>query len=254
MRIFSYNIHDGGVGRADPLAEVVEAQRPDVVALVEATDLPVIERMARRMGLDYVQAPGPKQASALLTRHTIRHSINHALLDARLTKSVLEACVVDAAGVEWTFGVVHLNARAYEVDESIREREITAVLEIFQPHRAASRPHILCGDFNANSPIQRIDPQKCKKSTRQAWEANGGYVPRRVVQMILDAGYVDTLYAVRGGEAATAATFTTQFPGQRVDYIFTHGIDLPRLKHAWIEQDRLAKYASDHYPVGAEIA
>jgi hypothetical protein len=27
-----------------------------------------------------------------------------------------------------------------------------------------------------------------------------------------------------------------------------------RLKDAWIEYDRLAKYASDHFPVGVEIA
>jgi endonuclease/exonuclease/phosphatase family metal-dependent hydrolase len=26
-----------------------------------------------------------------------------------------------------------------------------------------------------------------------------------------------------------------------------------RIKSAWIEQDRLAKYASDHFPVGVEI-
>src|SRR3954467_4701123 len=86
MRIVSYNILDGGEGRADPLAEVIEAQRPDVVALVEATDLSVIERVARRLRFDYVQAVGRDQASALLTRYTIRDSINHALLDDRLTK------------------------------------------------------------------------------------------------------------------------------------------------------------------------
>ena len=38
MRIVSYNILDGGVGRADPIAEVLLAQRPDVVGLVEADE------------------------------------------------------------------------------------------------------------------------------------------------------------------------------------------------------------------------
>src|SRR5215207_11652246 len=99
MRIVSYNILDGGEGRADPLAEVIEAQRPDVVALVEATDLTVIERIAKRLGFDYVHAPGNTQASALLTRYTIRHSINHALLDQRMSKSFLEALLVDPAEV-----------------------------------------------------------------------------------------------------------------------------------------------------------
>jgi len=52
----------------------------------------------------------------------------------------------------------------------------------------------------------------------------------------------------------TTGTFSTQFPGQRVDYIFTYAILPSRLKDAWIEQDRLAKYASDHFQIGLEIA
>jgi endonuclease/exonuclease/phosphatase family metal-dependent hydrolase len=38
-----------------------------------------------------------------------------------------------------------------------------------------------------------------------------------------------------------------------VDYIFSHGVPAERLKDAWIEYDRLAKYASDHFPIGLEI-
>ena len=49
-------------------------------------------------------------------------------------------------------------------------------------------------------------------------------------------------------------TFTTQHPGQRIDYIFTWGIDPSHLRSARIEHDRLAKYASDHFPVISEIA
>src|SRR5580765_8400226 len=122
MRIVSYNILDGGEGRADPIAEVIEAQRADVVALVEATDLGVVERIANRLGMDYVHAPGKTQASALLTRWTIRESINHALLRPEISKSFLEATVIDPAGGEWVFGVVHLHAHATEDDEAEREK------------------------------------------------------------------------------------------------------------------------------------
>ena len=48
MRIVSYNIL-GGEGRADPLAEVIEAQRADIVGIVEADFLPAIERMATQL-------------------------------------------------------------------------------------------------------------------------------------------------------------------------------------------------------------
>src|SRR5688572_23379720 len=203
MRIVSYNILDGGEGRADPLAEVIEAQHPDVVGLVEATDLTVIERIARRLNMDFVHAPGRKQASALLSRFLIRDSMNHALLrDKQLSKSFLEATLVDGSGEQWIFGVVHLHAQATEKDEQQREAEIAVVREIFAPHRAARRPHLLIGDFNADSPVQQIDPDRCKPSTRKAWLANGGYLPRRVIQSVLSDGYVDTLHALHGEQAA----------------------------------------------------
>lgn len=253
MRIVSYNILDGGVGRADPLAEVIEAQRPDVVAVVEASDFTVVERIANRLRFDFIQGGGKKQASALLTRYTIRETINHGLLRPEISKSLLEATVVDEKGVEWVFGVVHLHAHAAEKDEQQREREIAAMLEVFAPRRRANQPHIICGDFNANSPIQKIDIEKCKQSTQKEWKANGGYIPRRVIETMLSNAYVDTLHAALGDYATTGGTFSTQHPGQRVDYIFTHGVDRSRIKTAWIEYDRLAKYASDHFPIGAEI-
>ena len=40
MRVVSYNILDGGEGRADPLAEVLIARRPDVVPNFLRTALP----------------------------------------------------------------------------------------------------------------------------------------------------------------------------------------------------------------------
>ena len=174
MRLISYNILDGGEGRADPLAEVIEAQRPDVVALVEAVDPAVVERIASRLRFDFIIAPGNKQASALLTRWTIRHSVNHALMKPALTKSFLEALVVEPSGREWTFGVAHFHARAGEEDEIIREQELAVVLDIFAGHRRDKKPHFLCGDFNANSPIQKIDPRKCKPTTQKKWLENGG--------------------------------------------------------------------------------
>lgn len=254
MRIVSYNILDGGRDRAAALADVIEAQRPDVVGLVEADDLAVVEQIANRLGMDFVHAPGNSHASALLTRWTIRESINYAALHPELEKSLLESVVVDPDGREWVFGVVHLHARAYEADERRREEELAVVLRALGDYRAAGRPHLLMGDFNANSPTQRIDPARCKPSTQTAWEANGGQAPRRVVQRLLDEGYVDSLHAGRGEEAAELSSFSTEYPGQRVDYILTYGIDRSRMKDAWIECGPAAKDASDHFPVGLEIA
>lgn len=254
MRIVSYNILDGGEGRADPLAEVIEAQKPDLVALVEADDLSVVERIAKCLNMDFVQALGKNgKASALLSRFRIRDSINHGATHPEITKSLLEATVVTPDLGDLPVGVVHLSAGAYEADERTREAELVALLDCFKRHRDARRPHVLAGDFNANSPIQRIDPARTKPRTQKAWEANGHQIPRRVVQRLFDAGYTDTLQSFDPQAAPTLATFSTKDPGQRVDYVFTHSLPATRIKRAWIETDRLATYASDHYPVCAEI-
>jgi endonuclease/exonuclease/phosphatase family metal-dependent hydrolase len=253
MRLISYNILDGGGGRADLLTEVIAAQRADVVGLVEADDLSVVERIAGRLKVDFIHAPGNEHASALLSRFPIRQTINHGALLKRLQNSLLEATVVAPDGAEWPIGVLHMHPRGFEEDETVREAELQIVLDVFKSYREQATPHLLCGDFNSNSPIQQIDPTRCKPTTQEAWQANGGKLPRRVVQQISDSGYVDTLATVRPDEAPTLASFTTQYPGQRVDYIFAFGVAPKRLRDAWIEHDRLATYASDHYPIGAEI-
>jgi endonuclease/exonuclease/phosphatase family metal-dependent hydrolase len=254
MRIISYNILDGGEGRADPLAEILLAQKPDIVALAEADNTAVLDRLSRRLGMDYIVGPGPgKHAVALFSRWSIGQSINHAAIRG-VPPCLLEAVVNEPAGGRWVVGVTHLSARAFEADEVIREGEARALLDVFAEYRRTGQRHILAGDFNANSPIQQIDPAQCKPKTREAWQANGGQIPRRVVQLLLDAGYVDSLAAVAGPAATTAGSFTTQYPGQRIDYLFTYGFDRPQLKEAWIEQDRLARYASDHLPIGLEMA
>jgi endonuclease/exonuclease/phosphatase family metal-dependent hydrolase len=249
VRLVSYNILDGGEGRADPLAEVIEAQRPDVVVLVEADVPAVVERIAGRLKMDFVLAKGKRHGAAVLARERISESVNHSLLRDEISDCVLEATVG-----RWTIAAVHLHARARLEDEARREKEIAAILDIFAGQRKAGRAHLLAGDFNANSPVQEIKIDECKVRTREDFAANGGVLPRSAVQKLLDAGYLDTFHAVKGGEAGRIGSFTTQFPGQRVDYIFSFGIDSRHIREARVEQDRLAKYASDHFPVMVEIA
>lgn len=253
MRIVSWNILDGGEGRADPLAEVLLAQRPDVVALVEADDPAVLDRIARRLDMDYIHAPGRSHASALLSRWPIQHTINHGLLLPAISRSFLEASIIAPDGQSVIVGVVHLHAHAAAADEQKRLMEINAVLQTFSQHRTSGQTHFLAGDFNAVSPVQQIRRDRLKPSSQTAFDENGGQLPRDAVKVILDSGHIDTLAAFDPQAARDAGTFSTQHPGQRVDYIFSFGIEASAISSAWIETDRLARYASDHFPVGVEI-
>lgn len=250
MRIVSYNILDGGLGRADPLAQVIEAQQPDVVGLVEADDEAVVRRIARRLGMDWVRAAGNGHALAILSRLPIVQTINHAPIQPGLSRGLLQAWI-QAGQSQIELSLTHLHPYATEADEDRRLDE----LELIFPH-LDDKPavQVFMGDFNSNSPIQLIDPQRCKPSTRKVWEANGSQLPRKVIQSILNRGFMDSLEVFDPQSARSAGTFSTQFPGQRVDYIFLRGIERHTIRSAWIEQDRLAKYASDHFPIGVEIS
>ena len=91
------------------------------------------------------------------------------------------------------FGAVsHLHPHATEVDETIPPRRSRCDFGSVQKSAIfSSTPHLLTGDFNSNSPIQQIDPEKCKPHSRQEFKDNGNKLPRRVIQKLLDAGYVD---------------------------------------------------------------
>lgn len=252
MRIVSYNILDGGTGRADPLGEVIEAQHPDVVGLVEADDEAVVTRIARRLGMDWIRATGKVHALSILSRYPITETTNYAPLREDLSRGLLVTRVL-VEKVEVEVALTHLHPYAAQADEDRRQQEIDTILQLLPTGREFGPVQVLMGDLNSNSPTQNIDPQLCKPSTRQAWEANGGIIPRRVIQTVLDHGFIDTLEVYNPTESHSSGTFSTQFPGQRVDYIFLRGIERMRVRSAWIERDRLAKYASDHFPVGAEI-
>jgi endonuclease/exonuclease/phosphatase family metal-dependent hydrolase len=253
MNLVSYNILDGGVGRADPIAEVIEARRPDVVVLVEADDVGVVERIARRLGMDVASGRGAKHGIAVMSGWEMRESIDHGRLDAEFEGCFLETTIRSPGGNDLVVVGAHLHARARETDERRREEQVDVMLGRLARHRESGQAHILCGDLNSNSPVQKIDIDRCKPRTREDWEANGGSIPRRAVTKLLEAGYVDTLYYFDPEMAATLGSFTTRHPGQRVDYVLTHSIEPGRIRDAWIERDRLAQFASDHYPVGVRI-
>ena len=47
MRLLTYNIREGGLGRAEQIARVIKSVDPDVVALQEARDPRTVEKIAK---------------------------------------------------------------------------------------------------------------------------------------------------------------------------------------------------------------
>jgi endonuclease/exonuclease/phosphatase family metal-dependent hydrolase len=158
-RILSYNILAGGRRRVDQLTKIISSTHPDIVGLVEANNLQVVEELADRLGMQYRMNANPTQEkdwqTALLSRLPIVETHSHIHADI-LTKPVLEACVEEADGHKLTVFVTHLAAAFNQGrgGEGIRRREVQEILRIMASKRGT--PHLLLGDFNAIAPGDRL--------------------------------------------------------------------------------------------------
>ena len=70
MRLLTYNIREGGVGRAEQIAEVISAANPDVVALQEARHPKVVEQIATLAGYPFCGSRPLHSTAVSSTRST----------------------------------------------------------------------------------------------------------------------------------------------------------------------------------------
>ena len=153
MRLLTYNIREGGVGRAEQIAEVIKAASPDVVALQEARDPAVVEQIAKLAGFKQWGSRVSHSTGFLsnipVTAHAWRHPprTRHALLEVAL-----------ADGYPRLF-VVHLRAWFSKWSERSRTRELRGLMDgikeqLEKEHRAFAF-HLFAGDFNALAPDEK---------------------------------------------------------------------------------------------------
>lgn len=160
LRVVTYNILLGGLGREELIASVLERCDADVVALQEASDLGVVDRLAARLGMNVAVGEPSDPASrlnlAVLSRPPIRRYENHrhaGMLRAHL------ACELRLGGrvlPQVRIHVVHLAARFGERNngEARRMREMARVLDDIEGWPQA--PHLIVGDFNAVAPGDQV--------------------------------------------------------------------------------------------------
>lgn len=195
VRVAGYEIMRGGVGRADPIAEVLLAQRADVALITGATDADVFERLRTRLGMQGIRSmiPGregePETGVAVLTAGRVVESI--ALFHLNGVGSMVVG--VQVRGMELLVSVgteIHSDAKFAAISPPGSTTVSDLRVNGFRQVRGARRSH--ADDRPAH-------PE-----------------PERGLSMLYVA-----------------------------DDLTMH--------EAWTEADRLAMYASDHLPVGAEV-
>jgi len=114
LKLLSYNIRFGGLGREQALAEVINGLKPDLVVFQEATDPSVIERLSQVTELKF-WAARKDHSIGYLSRHEVSYHEWHYPAGAK--HSFME--IVPAETEARIFGL-HLSARFSRWDERRR--------------------------------------------------------------------------------------------------------------------------------------
>ncbi|HEX6044403.1 MAG TPA: endonuclease/exonuclease/phosphatase family protein [Pyrinomonadaceae bacterium] len=245
LRLLSYNIRFGGLGREHALAETIKALAPDLVVFQEATRPEVIERVAKEAGFPF-WAARRNHSIGFLSRQEVAYHEWHYPADAR--HSFLE--IVPAGSEARVFGL-HLSARFSKWDERRRTREIRSLLQGIERHQHGF--HVLVGDFNTLAPGEILELGKLPAWIRALIWISGRKLQRESIQLMLDAGYADGYRMLHPDDKGY--TFPTWDPHVRLDYVFLPKSFADRLVSCAVttEPRDLIKAASDHCPLLAEL-
>jgi endonuclease/exonuclease/phosphatase family metal-dependent hydrolase len=254
VRLLTYNIREGGVGRAAEIAAVIKAAAPDVVALQEARDPVVVERVAKLAGFRYWGARWSHSTGFLSNVRVVdyawRHppGTRHALLEVML-----------APGYPRLF-VLHLRAWFSKWSERRRVQELRGLLDGIQEQlvreERAFAFHLLAGDFNALAPDEAFDPSPMPRWIRGMVWLSGRDIARSTIALMKSEGYVDawrSLYKDHVNDPGY--TFPVWNPHVRLDYVFTPADYVSRFISSEVRKtpEEVSK-ASDHMPLLVEVA
>ena len=228
--IMTYNLHNGfntkGKLNIEEIAQVIENNNPDIVALQEVSRgwvvsgrLDMLEWLSQRLQMPYVFEPtaDPLWGNAILSRYPILAYSKEELPPGNLPlQRGFIVALIDIGGNE-RLKVIATHFHHLEGDTDIRQTQAKTIIDF--TNRIGNNRIVLLGDLNA----QPSDPE-----IRILWQGR-----------LMDAA--TTM------DPALAYTFASDNPYQRIDYIFT-SYDLRA-----IDVQVPLSTASDHLPVVAVI-
>lgn len=228
LRIMTYNLHYGAntKGQLDleALAQVIEAQQPDVVGLQEVSrgwvisgSVDMLLWLAKRLNMEPIFGPASDQqwGNAVLSRIPVLEHANYPLPteDLLLKRSFIHARLLALDGREFDFVNTHYHNP--EDGGDIRVLQSQEILGFMK----SKTPSIITGDLNAEHGMAEID-------------------------MLVDGGYGDVL-DLTGVEPG----FTNPVPEpfRRIDYVF--------ITAGWQADSAAVPYseASDHLPIAISL-
>jgi exodeoxyribonuclease-3 len=254
VRFLTYNIREGGVGRAEQIAEVINAAAPDFVALQEARDPTVVARIATLTGMGFSGSQRDHSTGFISRVPVVNHAWRHP---PRTRHAILEVALRDSLP---RIFVVHLRAWFSKWSERKRVHELRGLLDGIQQQLVREKHafafHILAGDFNALAPGEHFDPSPMPAWIRGMVWLSGRDIARSTIEMMGAEGYIDAWRAVHSDAAQDPGyTFPVWNPHVRLDYVFTPASYATRVTSCEVRRTPdTTRKASDHFPLLVELS
>ncbi|MBX3080506.1 MAG: endonuclease/exonuclease/phosphatase family protein [Anaerolineae bacterium] len=251
MKVITFNIKDGGIGREHFILEVFSNTQPDLIFLQEITHADLVHEWAATLKMEYAVAKGhSRRHVAILSRFPIRACSSDAPIPL-LSRDVLMATIeVGSLHQLLHVAVVHLTAQPFFVFEWYRLLEVKSMLRrLKQP---SGSPCLIAGDFNAVSPEDHPNLNLMAWHIRLMLRLQVHRFPHAVIAAMRSAGFIDcfrSLYDEPG------YTLPPPDPAIRFDYFFANEYLKPFLRNCnVIRHPAAVEHASDHFPLLADFA
>ena len=243
LRLVSYNIRYGGVGREQALGGTIRKLEPDVVLLQEATRPAVVEKLAREAGMR-VWGSLPGHSVGYMSRRPVVEHAWHPMRGSRRTFLELVLAEPDVRLIG-----VHLTALHSNWMERQRVRELRALLAGIAGRETNA---IIAGDFNTLAPGEDLDLAQLPRRLRVLAWLTGRKIRWETIQIMLDAGFLDAFRLLHPDDAGH--TFPTWRPHVRLDFVFVPGPFAGQVQRCEVVKTDGGAEASDHFPLVAELA
>lgn len=249
LRVMTYNILRGGLGREHLLREVLEAVQPDVVVFEEASSEAVIAGFAKALNANYYFGEGYRiKRLAVVSRLPILAHSSPSFLP--FWRILAQVAIEHQPGQQLHIFGVHTLHELNVVTETWRTMEARYILSRYRPHQ--SEPCLLTGDFNAIAPGDSVIMDTMPFGLRLSLWVQGNRPYHFAMRQYLNAGFTDCFRKLHPDDPGY--TLPSHRPNSRLDYMLANPQLAPHLKNCFVVREpKAVEQASDHCPVVAEF-
>ena len=250
LRVMTYNILNGGIGREQLIAEVLLSVQPDLVILEEVYSRNTLEVLAKALNASYFFAEGNRaRRVGLLSRRPILKRQSHHPFPF-IWRNFIEVKIESSSGKPLHIFGVHPLANLglpFEIWRYWEARYVTA-----SANTDTTEPCLITGDFNAIAPGDKIVAATMPDWLRFMIWIQGKRVYHFSMSAYFQAGFTDCFRHLHPNDPGF--TLPPPNPNARLDYVLVNDALKPYLRKCWVvgEPEAVLK-ASDHYPVVAEF-